>query len=153
MDARTSAHLRRAERNRDIAREIIESSWSVQPAPYEWAVVAGFYAAVHDVNAYLWEKHQYEPRDHDDRQRAVARHADLKPVLGAYTRLRDLAFQARYMATSRVTESAARAAVSSDLADIERAVMSALRAAPAGSPLTDKLHPSQMINRGRVTPY
>lgn len=62
-------HLDRATRNRELAHVLMAPALSpnMQPPPFDWAVVAAFYAAVHYVNAYLREKQRYEPRDHAGR--------------------------------------------------------------------------------------
>ncbi|HZS02645.1 MAG TPA: hypothetical protein VFE37_28280 [Chloroflexota bacterium] len=99
----TAEHLARAERNRAIARALCDPQQcsSVQPPPWEWAAVAGFYAALHYVHALLWELHGLTPHDHPARRGYVARTAPLNRVLGAYDTLYDLGWQARYRRTFR----------------------------------------------------
>jgi hypothetical protein len=71
VEQRTGEHLETAERNRDLARLLLAPSMAAslsthgfrQP-PYEWVAVIVFYAAVHYVNAYLWERLRLEPNDH-----------------------------------------------------------------------------------------
>ena len=70
MDQRTSEHVETAQRCRDIANLLLDAT-SPTPPPYEWAIVLMFYAAVHYVNAYLWERQRFEPADHLERQQMV----------------------------------------------------------------------------------
>lgn len=128
MKPRTREHLDTARRNRDVATALIDSGsmLGVAPPPLEWALVIAFYAAVHYVNAYLWEKLNYQPTDHATRAAAVARDATLRPISPAYVRLRELAFEARYRPGFVLPRAAVEMAVRSDLADIERRVLAAL---------------------------
>jgi hypothetical protein len=79
------------------------------PQAGRWAIVVAFYAVVHDVNAYLWERLRIEPRSHEERSRFVGTVADLRPFFAVYQRLLELGFQARYvptfMASSNLIES------------------------------------------------
>ena len=81
MEPRTEAHLATAQHNHDFARALLEPAVArvFSSPPLEWAVVVAFYAAVHYVNAYLWERQRYEPRPHDDRENAVTRAVGLRP--------------------------------------------------------------------------
>jgi len=60
VDQQTREHLDLAERNRDLARALLDPAIAsnLQPAPHEWIAVIAFYAAVHYVSAYLWERHR-----------------------------------------------------------------------------------------------
>jgi hypothetical protein len=131
VEPRTREHLETAARNRDIASGLLDpaSSIRIQPPPLEWAVVAAFYSAVHYVNAYLWERQRYEPRDHAARQSAVARVPDLRPASASYTNLRDLAFAARYIPGYRLPRRIAEQALRVDLVAVETAVLTALNIA------------------------
>lgn len=95
------------------------------PPPYEWAVVLMFYAAVHHVNAYLWERQRFEPADHVERQHMLRLAAVLRPVYGAYGRLRTTAYNARYRSRFRITATEAEELLA-DLDRIEAAVARAL---------------------------
>ncbi|MGI8687437.1 MAG: HEPN domain-containing protein [Thermomicrobiales bacterium] len=123
MDPRTEAHLRMADRNRDLASILVAAELSAPP--YSWAVVVAFYAAMHYVNAYLWEKIRIEPRNHDERSDWLAKIAALKSVDGQYGRLRSLAFSARYDPFYQINRPTAESALL-DIADIERAVRGAI---------------------------
>jgi len=98
----------------------------LQPPPLEWAAVAAFYAAVHYVNAFLWERLGQSPGDHRVRRGLVARATALRSVSGAYDALFDLGWHARYTAGFRVRPSAAQQAIRQDLEDVRTAVYQAL---------------------------
>jgi hypothetical protein len=125
MDERTLAHLRVAQRNRDLAFTLRDMS-AVTPHVRGWAIVVAFYAAVHDVNAYLWERLRVEPRSHEERSRYVARLSDLQPIFAAYQRLLELSYQARYIPTFQVSAPAVDYAVESLLESIHATIRLAL---------------------------
>ncbi|MCA1723777.1 MAG: hypothetical protein LC748_05930 [Thermomicrobia bacterium] len=125
MPTKTEAHLDTAGQNRDLAHALLNAT-ELRPSPLEWVGVIAFYAAVHYVNGYLWEKLHYEPRNHDERQRMVTTVADLKAATVSYTRLRSLAYQARYNPGFRLTRNEADIALRVDLYSVEIAVHAAL---------------------------
>lgn len=125
MQPRTEAHLVTAGRNRDLARTLL-SSVDIQPPPLEWAVVIAFYAAVHDVDAYLWEKIQYAPHNHGERVKAIDTWAELKVISTSYLLLQDYAYYARYRANYRVSRNDATNLIQRDLQMVEAAVLRAL---------------------------
>lgn len=129
MEARTRDHLTKAARNRDVALTLVDPvlPTTIRPQPLEWAIVAAFYAAVHYVNANLWETRRYEPADHGARRNAVARDRTLRVVHRSYARLRHLAFEVRYHPTVQPTRTDAEDAVHQHLAQVEQTVRSALR--------------------------
>ncbi len=90
----TEDYLARAERNRTVARVFCDPQQNpaLQPPPLEWAAVAAFYAAVHYVQALLWERWGLRPTDHPARRGYVVRTQPLRTVLGAYDILADLAW-------------------------------------------------------------
>jgi hypothetical protein len=122
---RTTVQLETADRNRSIAREVLKLE-QPQPPPYEWVAVVAFYAAVHYVNAYLWERQRFEPADHEERQQAVNFVVALAPTLGAYSRLRRIAYEARYLPGYRIHRGAARSLLEGDLAFLRNTVIIAL---------------------------
>lgn len=95
MEQRTRDHLRTAEANEAFARSILEQGQPM-PVSVNWAVVAAFYAAVHDVNAYLWETARLEPKHHTDRENVMELWPALNPMLGSYLKLKDYSINARY---------------------------------------------------------
>lgn len=85
-----------------------------------------FYAAVHYVNAYLWEARQFVPASHPERSRAVHAEAALRPARDSYGLLRDYGYEARYTATFTATDADARELVQFDLRRVEDAVLRAV---------------------------
>ena len=132
MEPRTSAHLTTGERNHSVAQALAApvASALLQPPPLEWAVVAAFYAAVHYVNAYLWEQLRYEPRYHADRRQSVGRVQTLWPTSPAYANLQDLAFRVRYQPMFGLAPVRARAAVQTDPELVATTVRQALGLPP-----------------------
>lgn len=95
MEPRTRAHLQTATENRRFAQGLVDDD-PAGSVHYRWAVVAAFYAAVHLVNAYLWEQRRIEPRNHVERDTFVVTVGDLRSVTDLYAQLQDYAFRARY---------------------------------------------------------
>jgi hypothetical protein len=124
----TRDYLARAARNRDLAIALVDRSavLGTEP-PLDWAVVIAFYAAVHFVNGYLWEKQDYEPASHDQRETALNRVLGLRAVSLPYARLRTLGFQARYQPRFRLTRVTAEEAVRVNLPTVEQTILTALR--------------------------
>ena len=104
MEQRTREHLDTAERNRELAQALLTSgaSLGVSAPPAEWAAVIAFYAAVHFVNAYLWERYRIEPRDHGERSHYVRTDPILTRCMPAYNRLRDESHRSRYHRAHRL---------------------------------------------------
>jgi hypothetical protein len=125
LDARTQQHLDRADRNRSVAQTLCSPGIAsvLKPPPEEWAAVAAFYAAVHYVNAYLWEKLRLEPADHPERNRWIQRAPPLRPIFGAYKTLADLAWDARYKAQFQVHSRVIQDAVHQRLERVRAQVM------------------------------
>lgn len=89
------------------------------------AVVA-FYAAVHYIHAYLWERHRYNPRSHAARAQRVGHDTVLRQCQPAYTRLLGASISARYERLYQIHETRARELVEVDLAQVEAVVMAAI---------------------------
>ena len=132
VDAQARVHLDRGERNRDLARALFHTPLTVRigPPPYEWVTVIAFYAAVHFVNAYFWERRGQDPGGHGRRARWVAGEPELSSVHPSYAHLSDLAWQARYVPTFRLSRADALDVLNIDLAAVEAAVMVALASTP-----------------------
>lgn len=128
MEQRTSEHLAKADHHRDVAQALIGplASQISQPPPLDWAVVAAFYAAVHYVNAYLWETRRFDPGTHPNRSAAVRAEPALRPAAPAYLRLQDLGFQARYVADYQPDAQSIHDRIQSDLEAVRRVVRQAL---------------------------
>ena len=131
MEPRTDAYLATAERNRQLAQALTQPSAAslVHPLPLEWAVVVAFYAAVHYVNAYLWEWRHYEPRNHNDRENAISRAVALRAAATAYRRLRSLAHYARYTPLFQPGRPTSEAAVRTHVEQVAETVRQALSSA------------------------
>ncbi len=84
---------------------------SLRPPPYDWAAIAAFYAAVHYVNAFLWEQLGIAPQDHRARRQLVARTSPLNRVVAPYDRLTAIGWDARYTATFSPSQPRVREAV------------------------------------------
>ena len=125
MQQKTRDHLATAERNRIVAGFLIGEP-DVQPVSNEWAVVVAFYAAVHLVNAILWERQSLEPLNHEERSRFVFRIADVRPIAQVYQRLSINACHARYTPEYRINSQRARQLASMDLSLIESTTVTAL---------------------------
>src|SRR5687768_16198595 len=124
MQARSSDFLATANEHRAIAQAVLAAE--LRPRAYQWVAVIAFYAAVHYVNAYLWEKRQIEPRDHTERLLLVSMSADLRAANQAYDRLQNVAYRARYVPRFRLAHQEAARLVAQDLADVRQAVLVAL---------------------------
>jgi len=124
MDQKTADYLSKADANRDLAGELIASS--LRSSPYDWGIVIAFYAAVHYVNAYLWQNdNRYEPKDHRDRSGKINTQPTLYRVRSQYRRLNGLRFRARYRETAHFNQTAAQGALA-DLRDIEAQIRPSL---------------------------
>jgi hypothetical protein len=132
MEQRTAEHLEKADHHRDVAQALIGplASQISQPPPLDWAVVAAFYAAVHYVNAYVWEIRHFDPGTHPNRSAAVRAEPVLRPAGQAYLRLQDHGFQARYVATYRPNAQSIRDRVQTDLEAVRRVVRQGLSLPP-----------------------
>src|SRR4051794_7677263 len=95
MKARTRWGLETAERDRRLAQYLANTSNEVLP-DYRWAAVVAFYAAVQYVNAFLFERLEFIPNSHAEREAAVRMLADLTVILDDYDQLRDASRLARY---------------------------------------------------------
>ena len=85
----TVDHLFVAEQNRDLALVLLgPDADRVRPRRVEWVGIVAFYAAVHHVNAYLWETRRFAPASHSDRSQAVVAESALRPIRDNYRVLR-----------------------------------------------------------------
>jgi hypothetical protein len=131
VDERTRHHLLTAVENREFARSLLQS---VDPSAValRWCDIAAFYAAVHYVNGYLWERRRFEPSNHDERVAFVSSVEDLRPILNRYIPLMSAGFDARYQPRYRTNPSRVRTRLN-DLEAIRVAVLNALQPADAES--------------------
>jgi hypothetical protein len=91
-----------------------------------------FYAAVHAVNAYLWETRRLDPATHRDRRLALQGAPQIRRCLGGYGSLSLAGYHARYTETYALTEQDARTLLDVEFRQVEATVLHALgQAAPA----------------------
>jgi hypothetical protein len=96
----------------------------------DWAVVAGFYAAVHYANAWFWERWQRDPGGHHARSNAVWLSPELRPAAVSYNVLRDLGWQARYEPFYTPAPGSITDAVTNDVEYVRRVAYQALGLTP-----------------------
>lgn len=121
MELRTRQYLTTAERNQGFAIEIA-GDYSGVPPSHEWAVVVAFYAAVHYINAFLWEVARVEPEHHEDRAFLMSRWTELSTAIPAYRRMLAVSFQARYRPAFRVDTRVLDRQLDSDLSAVAGAI-------------------------------
>ena len=85
-----------------------------------------FYAAVHYVNAYLWESRRFAPTNHYQRRAEILADPSLLGCGLSYRALQDNGFYARYAETFSLSEQAACGLVEVDLRLVEATVLQAL---------------------------
>jgi len=82
---------------RDQAHRNFKVYEDLKAKPYvDWAATALFYAAMHDVNAWLIEKGCGAPTSHRNRETRMTSAGVPLSVFAAYKRLRDVSYTARY---------------------------------------------------------
>lgn len=127
MDPRTVDHLWVSARNRDLARALLDPTLAgLQPSPWEWVAVITFYAAVHAVNAYLWETRRYAPSTHGERSAEVRNNPSFSACWLSYRTLSRVGYYARYDERYSLTEREARELLDVDFRAVEATVMLAL---------------------------
>lgn len=88
----TSEHRARAERNLRFAKSL-----DIDSTPYiDWIVAAYFYAAVHLVDALIYQKDKFHPPSHEIRKDWVKSKWYLRGIRDEYRLLKDLSEDARY---------------------------------------------------------
>jgi hypothetical protein len=98
----------------------------LQPSPWEWIAVMAFYAAVHCVNAYLWETRHFAPLTHRDRRLALQNAPQIRSCANSYGSLNLAGYHARYTETFSLSERDARTLLQVDCRGVEAIVMQAL---------------------------
>jgi hypothetical protein len=125
MLKKTRDHLTTASRNRTVAERLVGRD-DTETISAEWAIIAAFYAAVHIVNAFVWERQSLEPINHEERAQFVSLSSVLRPHAQTYARLSINAYHARYTPEYRLEPNRARLVVVRDLGSIEVAIVSDL---------------------------
>ncbi len=112
MQAKTADYLATGDDNRDLANALIIAA---TPVARDWVAVIAFYAAVHYMNAYIYEKQQHivtpDSGGHKDRSKRVKDASDLQGVASAYIRLSNLAYNVRYEPRYHLSDTVARTAL------------------------------------------
>jgi hypothetical protein len=121
VEPHTELHLTTALENQQFAAALLADAEATRAA-LRWSVTAAFYAAVHYVNAYLWEVARFAPHDHRARYAAMTRWPAITPARTPYERLADAAFRARYVPGHRIPARATNRLVELDLAVIDRII-------------------------------
>ncbi len=83
-------------------------------------------AAVHYVNAYLWERYHLAPANHDQRTHGVHHDTALSPCSFSYEVLKSRGFHARYSEGFTFAEPDARELLNNEFRAVEMTVMRAL---------------------------
>ena len=120
-EARTLGHLAKARANRTYATEILNDDDASQAA-LNWAGVAAFYAAMHYINAYLWETARLEPANHLDRETVIGNWPTLAPLSRAFRTLFTYSIDIRYSPLFQLRPEDLRRMAGRDLARIARTV-------------------------------
>jgi hypothetical protein len=81
---------------------------------------------VHYVNAYLWERYRVAPSNHSERNRYIRQDPVLRQCSGAYDRLRDQGFRARYVRVFKMRLSRAYSLIDIELERVRSVVLAAL---------------------------
>lgn len=131
MKPETLPKIETAGHHRDSARALLAvvPQLGLPHPPYEWVAVMAFYAAVHYLNAYIWEqegKNLYHP----DRKKYVNAHQPLAGIRAEYAQLADEGWKARYTPGYRLQRQAAEDLVTHDIAAIEATVCKLLGISP-----------------------
>jgi hypothetical protein len=128
VEERSRDHLETARYHQRFAQSLLDPTLTprLPDGKYEWATVMAFYAAVHYVHAYLWERHRYNPRSHAARAQRVRHDSVLRQCEPAYSRLLSASMSARYERLYQIHETRARGFVEVDLAQVEAVVTAAI---------------------------
>ena len=129
MQPRTQAHLAKAEAYRAVAQSLAQNP-PAQPPVGDWAVVAAFYAALHYVNAFLFETTGEAPEMHPRRRQAMDR-TQIARAKREYWALEDRAWQVRYTPDYVLGATDLATAVQKDLETVRRVVRAALKLPPS----------------------
>jgi hypothetical protein len=114
--------------NRAVARLLAAQDASIADAARRWATISAFYAAVHYINAWLWEHLQVEPRDHTERRVFVLTVSTLKPAANAYVRLQDHGYDARYRIGVHISPEKLNGLLEGDVRTVRSIVIQSLNA-------------------------
>jgi hypothetical protein len=88
--------LNTARANRAYSLSILNNGEDTSEAELNRAAVAAFYAAMHAINAYLWEIARLEPSSHRDRRAIIGQWPTLNTLEPSYAALFNRSLLARY---------------------------------------------------------
>lgn len=125
LDFTTQSHIATAEENEQFAREVLQQS-GPSPPSLRWATVALFYAAVHYMNAYLWEHARFAPSSHQSREALIKRWPDLSQLSDPYQSLKDASLNVRYAPGARIPIGDVQYLLVNDLQIIKNAIRNSL---------------------------
>lgn len=117
MEERTRVHLQTASANREYALKILLDD-DATTTERNWAAVAAFYAAMHAVNAYLWEVARLEPSNHQDRREIITRWPVIQPLRASYNALFEFSIRARHEPSFAAKRSSLSTAIHRHLARV-----------------------------------
>lgn len=104
-------HLAQAQHNQRLLATLSSSGGSLSSYA-DWAVTVAYYVAVHLVEAYFDRKRKAHSASHAERDRTFASMAELKPIYGDYSDLKNLSIDSRYKCVpARWTSSAVQRAI------------------------------------------
>ena len=92
-------HLRQAERNESLYREICQLHTS-EPEYTEWEIVVLFYSVVHHIEAYRDMREGRHSDNHSQRNRYIRETEEFREIWPAYSYLYRLGINARYESMS-----------------------------------------------------
>jgi hypothetical protein len=128
MEERTREHIETAQQHQQLAQALLDprAASGLPESRFAWAAVAAFYAAVHYIHGYLWERHRANPRSHPARNQRVRRDPILQRCEDAYSTLQEVSLRVRYSRGSELSEALARDLGEVDLAHVEATVTAAI---------------------------
>lgn len=122
LDELTRDHLQLADENYEFA----ERFRMISPQPLRWVAVVAFYAAVHYLSAYFWEKQGIEVSSHRQRGRLMRSVEPLETIRTNYERLYFRSLEARYRPRATFSNADVQTLVERDLELIYEYVTDAL---------------------------
>ena len=96
-------HLRQAERNESLYRELCQLD-TFEPEYTEWEIVVLFYSVLHHIEAYMDMREGRHSDNHSQRNRHIRETEDFSEIWPAYSYMYRLSINARYEVMSFSTE-------------------------------------------------
>ena len=92
MKATEQQHLAKAQTNRQLSTDLENKLADYR----EWQIITVFYAAVHQVQAYLRARTTDYPQTHQERDDLINRLPDLRVIYNPYLELKRISVKSRY---------------------------------------------------------